>query len=429
MRIFEKNQLQEFSKSFDEFVIKYKKSSDLYENINKFEEISLQDFSCAKDLEFLDQISKVLNVIISIIARPQISNKREDIIVRIEQVPHMTAESIQSVLKDTTLWKESDEGMLPEYIHYYQHIDELNIYENQFIVLLINLIKLEIVKYLDFYTEVIPSFDGSSNLNVSSESIYEVIAKLSSLRSKIKNILNTRFYKEISKKLTISKDVKPTNILVKNSLYRHCFKFYRQLMIYDDDNLFEKDLRKYHLINLLKAFSKEKFVLKKGNIRSIDKQDCEMFFENDDFSISINYYRGGLRMVVKHIETKTYAYHALFFKESLTTHDYVKLDNVELFDTQEYISLWNVYEINDVKIIKKLSNAKKESVLIQKWLESKLTTINANHALYEKICPICKSREVEVIKNKYHCDNCKSSYVLFKKKNKENIWLTKIRRV
>ena len=114
---------------------------------------------------------------------------------------------------------------------------------------------------------------------------------------------------------------------------------------------------------------------------------------------------------------------------SLTTHDYVKLDNVESFDTQEYISLWNVYEIDEVKIIKKLSNAKKESVLIQKWLESKLTTINANHALYEKICPICKSREVEVIKNKYHCDNCKSSYVLFKKKNKEKIWLTKIRRV
>ena len=118
-----------------DFTTKYQDAESFYKHVRKLENVSLQSFSFDRDMEFFGEASFITSVIISIMAHPHISNKREEVVIRAEQAQNLSVEAFQRVLKDSTLWKEKDLEMLPEYVYHYQHVDEIRIYENQFIVL------------------------------------------------------------------------------------------------------------------------------------------------------------------------------------------------------------------------------------------------------------------------------------------------------
>ena len=56
--------------------------------------------------------------------------------------------------------------MVPEYVHHYQYTDDLKIYENLFIGLVIKLIDMELAKYTNFYTNLIPTLDINTTTTV-----------------------------------------------------------------------------------------------------------------------------------------------------------------------------------------------------------------------------------------------------------------------
>ena len=100
MRIIEEANLKNYIKQFKKFTTEYNTPELFYENIHKMSDVSLQSFSYEKDMEFFDESSYVLSVIISIISHPHISNKREEIVLRADQAQNISVDAFQRVLQE-----------------------------------------------------------------------------------------------------------------------------------------------------------------------------------------------------------------------------------------------------------------------------------------------------------------------------------------
>ena len=161
MRFIETQKLNDYIDSVDHILANDSLRS-AYAKIESVVTASLQGFSIDGDREFLKEVSYVLNVIISIIYHPHIANKREEVVIRIEQAQAIDEEAFRRILTDSSLWKQHGLKMVPEEVHYYQHIDELRIYENRFIGMLISIIDKELSRFSTFYLNKLPTL----NLNV-----------------------------------------------------------------------------------------------------------------------------------------------------------------------------------------------------------------------------------------------------------------------
>lgn len=125
MKIIEENLLKKMITQLNNYEKKYQNVKERFTHLEEIELASLQELSFEKDNEFFDEVTFILSVITSIIAHPQISNRDEDIIERAEQVGNITNEALKQTIRDASLWKEKDFELVPEYIHYHQHIDDL----------------------------------------------------------------------------------------------------------------------------------------------------------------------------------------------------------------------------------------------------------------------------------------------------------------
>jgi len=128
MRSVEKVSLQEFVSDMKDYCVSYPTGLDFYSNLDKLPMNSLQSLSCEKDQAYLKQVDRILRIIMSIVAHPHISNKREEIVTRIEQAKQLSEEEFRRVLQSGNMWKRHDDKMVPEEVYYYQHVDELAIY-------------------------------------------------------------------------------------------------------------------------------------------------------------------------------------------------------------------------------------------------------------------------------------------------------------
>ena len=160
MKIIEENKLKEIIQIINSYH-KDKSIQVLFNNLDSLTLSSLQDVSYEKDIEFFDEVSFILSVISSIISHPHLSNRGEDIIIRAELAGSIPSDAFNQVVKEPILWKEQDAEMVPENVHYYQYTDELKIYENVFIGMLITTLSKELSKYQEFYVSLIPSIENN----------------------------------------------------------------------------------------------------------------------------------------------------------------------------------------------------------------------------------------------------------------------------
>ena len=126
--------------------------NSFYSNLDVLSDKSIQDLSFTNDVKFFNSINFILSVITSIVVRPHIANKREEVIIRSDLVSSFPSESFKLTMQDPSLWKIKDFEYYPEYLHYFQNVDELNIYENRFICMVIDLIDEELRKMREFYS-------------------------------------------------------------------------------------------------------------------------------------------------------------------------------------------------------------------------------------------------------------------------------------
>ncbi len=252
---------------------------ELTTRLGSLKSVSLQGFSIDHDRAFLRELSSVLNVIVSIINHPHIANRREEVIIRIEQAQQISQEAFLNTIKDSKLWKAHDLRMIPEEVYYHQHIDELRIYENRFIGFLIDLIDKELAKFSNFYLSKLPTLTSLQG-TLSSHEIGKQIVQIDRLRRKTQFIKNTYFYREVSKGKPISRKIQPTNILLKDRLYRYCFRFYKDFMRYEDSKSAMRDLRSYYMILLFRELCSQGFI---PVVTSKDKY----IFANRDYTLAL----------------------------------------------------------------------------------------------------------------------------------------------
>ena len=247
MKIIEESILKENIEQLNIYKKACKDVSSFYDNLDGLSINSLQSFSFTSDDAFFDEISSILNVIASIISHPHLSNRGEDVVIRSELAGHISTDSFQRMFKEPSFWREMNLEMVPEYVHHYQYTDEIKIYENIFIGMVIKIIDQEVMEYIDFYNQLIPSIDNDNSADLlEDDSIERALSKLNVLRRKLKFVKNSYFFKEVSKERFSLKNLQPTNILVKDRLYNYCYRFYKKFIQYLDKETLFKEFNTYN---------------------------------------------------------------------------------------------------------------------------------------------------------------------------------------
>lgn len=421
MKIIEESQLKKTISQLNTYQEEHRSIKYFYKDLDNLTLDSLQRFSFQQDNEFFNEISFILSVISSIIAHPHLSNKGEDIIVRATTAGHLSNESFQQVFKDTQLWKEKDYEMIPEYVHYYQYTDELKIYENIFIGMVIHLIDVELNKYNEFYMNMIPSLDQSVGEIYENKSIEKTLAQIDDLERKLRYIKNTYFYKEISKCNLALHTIQPTNILLKDRLYHYCFKFYRKFIQYEDKDCLLEDFRKYYFFTILKVFKDNHFVLDEKKSQKYN----HLFFLFKDYQVELALGKTltniNLTILHHHIEAK----HSLI----LQTEREFQLPELEMEKalTTEVMTLWNLYQLEQPNQ-PIFSNRVSEYEMVTDWLMYKMKEVQAKKEVYSKYCPVCKHKNINEEEDVYMCLDCKTMYTFKKDEKKDTIWFIQLRR-
>ena len=441
MRIVEESYLKRTVAQLNSYAMERETYLGLFHDIDAFETEQLQDLTFRGDLAYFEEIGFILSVITSIISKPHISQTGENIILRAELANNVNHEMFQRTMRDTSLWKFQGDRMIPEHVHYHQSIDDLRIYENIFIVMLVKLISAELAKYTDFYASLIETFHGQEQLSLDENNVSVALTEIKKLTKKITYIQNTRFYKEINREPTYLRVVHPTNILLKDRLYNYCFKFYRSLVTYPDKAALLRDFSFYYRLMLMRSLRKLGFALK-GNY-GILKYDGrkrllfpKMTFENEFYHVQFNIYQEnkGIELSIRHKlvknESAQKTSHLVLFNPQTSFTDLTNLPELQKeYTTVEAISLWNMAYVED-SVRPVYQNPLSEQGVVDAWLDSKLATSRASASLYHTFCPSCQRSAVDVDDEEMHrCSHCGSVFTFFTdSENKENVWFLKLRR-
>lgn len=311
--------------------------------------------------------------------------------------------------------------MVPEYVHHYQYTDDIKIYENIFIGMLINLIRLELNKYSEFYASLIPSVESNNDKYLENKIAEKMITKIEALQRKQMFIQNTSFYKEISKcNLHLTK-VLPTNILLKNRLYNYCYKFYLQFIKSEDENRLLEELTIYYKYVILKCFKEKNFVL--DNTKSQNYNCLSFVYKDYRLKLSLEENIPCINLDI--------SYGSILAKHHLIINTENKLQMNQFFDynsiSNDLITIWRIYDLENAN--KPYNNQLvSEKKLVSFWLNSKLQEIFAKKELYMKYCPVCKSKNIENNQKLYTCCDCGSMYTFKDGNQVDTIWFLKLRR-
>ena len=439
MRVVEESYLKRNVAKLNIFALSHADYQSFYESVDKISIEPLQDLSFKTDLDYFDKINFTLGVIASIISRPRISTQTEEVVLRAELANTFSPETFQRTLRDSTLWTQEGLEMLPQRVYCYQSIDELKIYENVFIVTLIDLLDSEIKKYTEFYASLVQTFFGQDEMGLDSNAVNIAFAKMDIITRKLKHVKSTHFYKTIRKHCAPLKTVHPTNVLLKERAYNLCFKFYRTLITYTDKQELMYDLQTYHLMLLLKALKKQGFVLKENvtlGVNAIGQFPMKtLHFTSKQFDITLSPYQDeqGFIVTITHHFAEDgslhQASHLLLLSSAASFSDVIPADLEQLsFTSKSAISLWNVAHVTDNAVTPVFDNVFSEQELADFYLQARLSHARADVQLYSSFCPVCKSRSVQLEDGRFICSDCHAEYVFYKdEKQKDSIWFLNLK--
>ena len=423
MKIIEESKLKFNIQQLNKYKKAYKDPVDYYNNLDSLDLESLQTLSFVQDNAFFDEISFILNVIASIIAHPHLANKGEDIIVRSELAGHISTESFQRTFREPSMWKEKNLEMVPEYVHHFQYTDEIKIYENIFIGMIVKILDQEVNEYLEFYHQLIPSIDANNTEDfLENENTEIALSKLSILKRKIRFIKDSHFYKEVSKVKFEQKNLQPTNILVKDRLYNYCYRFYKKFIQYIDKESLLRDFGIYYYNLLLKSFKAKGYKLDESKRLTA----VSTSFKDNGYFIQLNLEnrKSSILLKIGLKEDEYISKHRLVLNTEREIEEFDKTNTQNILTTQ-FATLWNIKDIEDSNnnIFK---NSLKEQEIADYWIENKLTERCIKQQMFVKYCPVCKNSGIEEKNGVYSCSECKTIYT-FKENNKA--WFLRIRRV
>lgn len=410
MRNVEESSLKEGIASINKLTSSYSSLVELISKIDELEIPSLQDLSFKNDKSSLEGFSSILNVVFSIALKPLSLNKREEVIESSSKASGISSEAIRKTLQDSSLWKRYGSSMLPEQVYYFQYYDELITYENIFIITFIEYLYAELESYLKFYISLLGV--TSSSLNIKGDEISSSIKDVKRMFHKLDKIKETSFYKRVAKSSKRIKNVIPTNILLHNQNYNAVYKFYKNVIAYDDISSLRLDFSRYYYLLLMKELNSRGFKLvndvpffeKKTII--LPKMGAE--FTKDDISVSLTYINSSFLL--------KFSKGDLFYTNLLSlspNEPFIYKEDNKKYDGYDYLSLWHLgYKVNEeVGLFDHIYHD--EASLVRNYLDSHLSSYKANEDIYSSYCPVCKQDALnETSNDTYSCPFCGSKYHL-----------------
>lgn len=461
----------------------------LAEIVNKIDsnEISFyayRDYVAVHDKDYLwiEDFKNTINTIRTIISKPKIHLRTEKVLLNSNIASKVDTLGLRMTVKDTKLWKKKDNEFSPEYIYANVYEDELPIYENKFVTLLINKMSLFVsVQLLKLYEKTgtlddfvdkdeielcdigsIKStsyfykendefvFDDSLPLLASTgNKVKEYIEKLNELKISINKIKKSMFYDVCmkSKHLTDS-EIHPTNVLTMHHDYRNCYEFYKKLIKYvekEHKSLLSKHCyENYVILSIIHTLYKAGFSLPQKNVVQIENdrivlKDFKMIKEPISYTLNTSdnmlylgvdlLYFANKFIKTLHLRQKRGANYAIEIAPNLKHMFYTeeKLKNYIDSNVEYYLS--NGYDNSFVitpfetivhpNAIMVSPHTRKLDKNIVNLINSFAIFIEGDEFIYSRKCPVCGSFLVNFDSINYECLNCNTSYSIMSSGKKE----------
>lgn len=411
---------------------KHKDLDSFYKNIDNLPLVSVQDLSFEKDIELFKELTFILSVILSIIAKPHLSHRRDEILARSGEVSAISEEDFQKTLRDSSIWKDQGNSkLLPEYLYYHQYEDDIKIYENIFIVHLVNEIALIVDHYSSLYLSLLGVADKNNNeLLLDDSAQLKAMDAVNFVNRRIDLVKNTYFYKEVSRAKNKPKIFNPTNILLKDRLYNICFKFYKKMYIYDEKNTLNNHLFSYYFVLLLKILHDKGFAITKNTHKIMSANNSitvpdTISFSNDDYSLIVEGYSKARMFIFNYKDKDDEASneHHLYVEGDATLKNVVIPPLEERIFTTEYLSLWHRSVVTDDGQIENMNQTLESEVkMLETILDSHHYVVSGSERVYSSYCPSCKNKNIVELNGYYRCPDCGAIYKFLKAKgeNKTN---------
>lgn len=395
-----------------------------YSHAESAGDFSLQKISYEEDCSYFKEALSLLGIILSIAEKPHVSTRREEVFARIEQAGQLSADDFKRVCRDGSLWKRRGVKMVPEELYYFRNEDELCIYENRFIVLLIDLIGREITELKRVYGERLPRIgENTDELYAGDAGMALDFAR--NIEKRVAYLKNTGFYKIVGKEKPLKGRISPTNILLKDLKYRACFKFYNGFLKYQCEGEEAEDMRSIIKIYILKSLKKLGFDLKEGKNLNEYKACGKEFSLNFDF-----HKKGAVILDVTHKISKKNVKYALFAEDGRSAEaaeEFASGDDGKNFCSVEVIGEWSLKDGVTHELLSRAGQTEEE--MIYSWLASKIRLIRADSSVYKKYCPACGVSGVYESDGDFSCPNCGTRYAFTQNSSGESvIWICKLRR-
>lgn len=310
-----------------------------YSHAESAGDFSLQKISYEEDCSYFKEALSLLGIILSIAEKPHVSTRREEVFARIEQAGQLSSDDFKRVCRDGSLWKRRGVKMVPEELYYFRNEDELCIYENRFIVLLIDLIGREITELKRVYGERLPRIGENTDVLYAGDAGM-ALDFARNIEKRVAYLKNTGFYKIVGKEKPLKGRISPTNILLKDLKYRACFKFYNGFLKYQCEGEEAEDMRSIIKIYILKSLKKLGFDLKEGKNLNEYKACGKEFSLNFDFNK-----KGAVILDVTHKISKKTVKYALFAEDGRSAEvaeEFASGDDGKNFCSVEMIGEWSL---------------------------------------------------------------------------------------
>lgn len=417
-------QFKSNARAAEEFISQNGGLVGAYSHAESAGDFSLQKISYEEDCSYFKEALSLLGIILSIAEKPHVSTRREEVFARIEQAGQLSADDFKRVCRDGSLWKRRGVKMVPEELYYFRNEDELCIYENRFIVLLIDLIGKEITELKRVYGERLPRIgENTDELYAGDAGMALDFAR--NIEKRVAYLKNTGFYKIVGKEKPLKGRISPTNILLKDLKYRACFKFYNGFLKYQCEGEEAEDMRSIIKIYILKSLKKLGFDLKEGKNLNEYKACGKEFSLNFDFNK-----KGAVILDVTHKISKKTVKYALFAEDGRSAEaaeEFASGDDGKNFCSVEMIGEWSLKDGVTHELLSRAGQTEEE--MIYSWLASKIRLIRADSSVYKKYCPACGVSGVYENDGDFSCPNCGTRYAFTQNSSGESvIWICKLRR-
>ncbi len=431
---------------------------------------------------WVDDFKKTVNAIRTIISKPKIHLRTDKVLLNANIASKVDSLGLIMTVKDTKLWKKKDNEFKPEYIYANVYEDELPIYENRFLVLLINkmsvfvslqLLKLyqktgALNKFVDkngvelsdldainatayFYKQDDEFvFDDSLPLLTSTDNkVKEYIEKLNQLRISVNKIKKSSFYKICDKARHLTDtEVHPTNVLTMHPDYRVCYDFYRKLIKYVEQENIEVlttiHYENYAVLSIIHSLTKAGYKLPQKINLTIENEKIvikDLKLIKEPVSITLNVKDNLMEIDVdllyfanKFIKTlnlrqKRGASYAIVIEPNLKYTYFIKEKLNEYIDEtiNKYLreGFDNCFIINPFESISHphsimvSPHSRKLDKNIDNLIKSFAIFIEGDEFIYSRKCPICGSFMVNFNNVNYDCLNCNTVYAIMNTGKKE----------